>query len=73
MLLLRRGGCVERAEERTEDADRGTLESEGVSVEVEEKGLELLRGVRTAEEGGGRGASWLDCWKVSETLTVKEP
>ena len=55
VLLLRRGGCVERAEERTEDGDRRTLESEGVSVEVEEKGLELLRGVRTAEEGGGGG------------------
>ena len=54
VLLLRRGGCVERAEERT-DGDRRTLESEGVSVEVEEKGLELLRGVRTAEEGGGGG------------------
>ena len=26
-----------------------------MSVEVEEKGLELLRGVRTAEEGGGGG------------------
>ena len=55
VLLLRRGGCdcrrIERAEERT-DGDRRTLESEGVSVEVEEKGLELLRGVRTAEEGG---------------------
>ena len=55
VLLLRRGGCVERAEERTDDADRRTLESEGVSVEVEEKGLELLRGVRTAEEGGSGG------------------
>ena len=43
---------VERAEERT---GIGGPWSEGVSVEVEEKGLELLRGVRTAEEGGGGG------------------
>ena len=55
----RAGQCVAAATGRLrrtcrrEDGDRRTLESEGVSVEVEEKGLELLRGVRTAEEGGG--------------------
>ena len=57
----RAGQCVAAATGRLrrtcrrEDGDRRTLESEGVSVEVEEKGLELLRGVRTAEEGGGGG------------------